>query len=232
LPIRRSASKLAGSFGGIDPVFATMLPAAPMNAPGQANRRTFLYVLTGAVGAAGVTAAFWPLVDHMNPDAAVRAAGDIVSLDLADLQPAAQRTTFWRRVPIFVANRTAAMLDAMRDRAFAARLTDADSQARQQPPYARNWHRSIDPRYAVLVGICTACGCVPRFVADVIPDAMTGGYICPCCASHYDPAGRAYAGIARFNLPVPPYRIDAPSRLMLGKNPPGELFTLDAVERI
>jgi hypothetical protein len=31
---------------------------------------------------------------------------------------------------------------------------------------------------------------------------------------------------------VPPYQLDARSRLIVGKNPPGELFTLDAVERI
>jgi hypothetical protein len=31
---------------------------------------------------------------------------------------------------------------------------------------------------------------------------------------------------------VPPYRLGARSRLTLGKNPPGELFTLDAMERI
>jgi ubiquinol-cytochrome c reductase iron-sulfur subunit len=209
-----------------------MHPAAPMNALGEANRRTFLYVLTGAVGAAGVAAAFWPFLDHMNPDAAVRAAADFITVDLADLHPGVPRTVFWRRIPIFVANRTTAMLDAMRDRAFAARLIDADSQGRQQPPYARNWHRSIDPHYAVLVGVCTACGCVPHFVADAMPDAMIGGYICPCCGSHYDPAGRAYAGIARYNLPVPPYRIDAAARLTLGKNPPDELFTLDSIERI
>lgn len=196
------------------------------------SRRRFLYALTGSVGAAGVATALWPLVDQMNPDAAARTTGDIITVDLGDLGPAAQRVVFWHRVPIFVAHRTNAMLDAMRGRTFAAQLIDADSHARQQPSYAHNWHRSIDPRYAVLVGVCTACGCVPRFVAEAMPDAVTGGYICPCCASHYDPAGRAHAGPARFNLPVPPYQLDARSRLTLGKNPPGELFTLDAVERI
>ena len=209
-----------------------MHPAAPTNALGQGSRRRFLYVLTGSVGAVGVTAALWPLVDHMNPDAAVRAAADVVTVDLGDLHPAAQRIVFWHRVPIFVAQRTAAMLDAMRDQMFAAQLIDADSKQRQQPSYARNWHRSIDPRYTVLVGICTACACVPRFVAEAMPDALPGGYVCPCCASHYDPAGRAYAGPARFNLPVPPHQLDAHLRLTLGKNPPGELFTLDAAERI
>ena len=203
-----------------------------MIVPGQASRRRFLYVLTGSVGAAGFAAALWPLVDHMNPDAAVRAAGDVVTVDLGDLRPAAQRIVFWHRVPIFVAHRTAAMLDAMRDQALAAQLIDADSKERQQPPYARNRHRSIDPRYAVLVGICTACGCVPRFVAEAMPDALIGGYVCACCASRYDPAGRAHAGPARFNLPVPPYQLDAHATLTLGKNPPGELFTLDAAARI
>ena len=203
-----------------------------MNAPGQSGRRKFLYLLTGSVGAAGIAAALWPFIDHMNPDAAVRAAGDLVRVDLTDLQPAAQRTAFWHGVPIFVAHRTGAMLDAMRDQTFTAQLIDADSKQRQQPPYARNWHRSLDPRYAVLVGVCTACGCVPRFVAEAIPDAVVGGYIYPCCASRYDPAGRASAGRARYNLPVPPYQLDARSRLIVGKNPPGELFTLDAVERI
>ena len=189
-------------------------------------------MLTGSVGAAGIAAALWPLIDHLNPDAAVRAAGDLVAVDLADLHPGAQRVVFWHRLPIFVAHRTTAMLDAMRDQAFAVHLVDAKSRAHQQPLYARNWHRSIDPRYAVLVGVCTACGCVPHFVAEAVPDAVVGGYICPCCASRYDPAGRAHAGIARYNLPVPPFQVDASSRLTLGKNPPGELFTLDAVERI
>lgn len=41
-----------------------------------------------------------------------------------------------------------------------------------------------------------------------------------------------YAEPARFNLPVPPHQLGVRSRLILGKNPPGELFTLDAVERI
>jgi ubiquinol-cytochrome c reductase iron-sulfur subunit len=203
-----------------------------MNAWSQTSRRNFLYVLTGSVGIVGIAAALWPLADHLNPDAAVRAAGDVVAVDLADLHPGAQRIVFWHRLPIFVTHRTTAMLDAMRDQTFAARLIDGNSTERQQPRYAHNWHRSTDPRYAVLVGVCTACGCVPHFIAEALPDAIVGGYACPCCASHYDPAGRAYSGTARYNLPVPPYQIDAPSRLTLGKHPPGEVFTLDAVERI
>jgi ubiquinol-cytochrome c reductase iron-sulfur subunit len=70
-------------------------------------------------------------------------------------------------------------------------LPDPYSQKRQQPPYAQNWHRSIDPTVAVLVGICTACACAPVFQADATIVGVPGGYICPCCATHYDqPEGR------------------------------------------
>jgi len=101
-----------------------------------------------------------------------------------------------------------------------------------QPAYARNWHRSIDPAYAVLVGICTACNCVPAYYAEASPLAMAGGYQCPCCASHYDPAGRAYAGPASYNLPVPPYVIAEGNKLLIGKNAGDEIYSLDRVERM
>ena len=125
------------------------------------------------------------------------------------------------------------MLDAMRETAFVARLIDADSQTRQQPSYAKNWHRSIDPDYAVLVGVCTHIGCVPTYYEKATPFSMAGGYICPCCAAHYDPAGRAHAGTpGQYNLAVPPYSFAGPSKILLGKNPPDEFFSLDQVERI
>ncbi len=124
------------------------------------------------------------------------------------------------------------MLQSMQRQDFVARLIDADSTRRQQPVYAQNWHRSIDPAYAVLVGICTRCRCVPSYLAEAALDGMAGGYVCSCCASHYDAAGRAYSGIAQYNLAVPPYNIAGPSRILIGRNRAGGLFSLDSVERI
>jgi ubiquinol-cytochrome c reductase iron-sulfur subunit len=49
------------------------------------SRRRFLYATTAAFAGAGVLAASWPLFDQMNPDAAVRAVGDTVSVDLTEL---------------------------------------------------------------------------------------------------------------------------------------------------
>jgi hypothetical protein len=45
-------------------------------------------------------------------------------------------------------------------------------------------------------------------------------------------AGRAHAGIARFNLPVPPYRQVDAARLMIGPSPHDEGYSLRVVEKL
>jgi ubiquinol-cytochrome c reductase iron-sulfur subunit len=196
------------------------------------DRRSFLFTTTAVVGAAGAVAAGWPLIDQMNMDARTRATADVISFDATTLHPAEQRQLRWRNFPVFVVRRTPATLAAMQEPSFVTSLKDADSRMRQQPTYVRNWHRSIDPIFAVLVGICTKCACVPSYSAETSVLTMAGGYACPCCASHYDPAGRVYSGISQYNLPVPPYAIDGRSQILLGKNPPGELFTFESIEQI
>ena len=39
----------------------------------KSNRRDFLFTATYAVGAVGVGATVWPMIDQMNPDASVKA---------------------------------------------------------------------------------------------------------------------------------------------------------------
>ena len=209
-----------------------MPPAAQTRDRPAIDRRSFLFTTTAVVGAAGAAAAAWPLIDQMNMDARARSTADIISFDATTLRPAEQRRLRWRNFPVFVVRRTSAILAAMQEPAFVAALRDADSGMHQQPPYARNWHRSIDPIFAVLVGICTKCGCVPSYSAEASVLTMAGGYTCPCCASHYDPAGRVYAGIAQYNLAIPPYAIEGHSQILLGKNPPGELFSFESIEQI
>ena len=38
----------------------------------KTNRRDFLFTATYAVGAVGVGATVWPMIDQMNPDASVK----------------------------------------------------------------------------------------------------------------------------------------------------------------
>jgi ubiquinol-cytochrome c reductase iron-sulfur subunit len=200
--------------------------------PSETTRRNVLYAATATLAVAGFAVAAWPFIDQMNPDARVRAAGDLVDVDLATLRPGELRVVRWHNLPIFVARRTEAALKAMQADAFVRVMIDPNSEQRQQPDYARNWHRSIDPAIAVLVGVCTYCGCVPHYLADEsdpIVGGPVGGYICPCCASHFDPAGRAHLGIARANLPVPPYALFDPTTIRIGKNPPGADYALKSV---
>jgi ubiquinol-cytochrome c reductase iron-sulfur subunit len=197
----------------------------------ETTRRNFLYATTAAVGLVGLAASAWPLIDQMNPDAGVRASGDVIDVNLADLQPGQQRVTRWHGVPVFVLNRTAAMLQAMQHAPFVNRLIDPESKARQQPDYARNWYRSLLPQYAVLVGICTYCRCVPHYSEDPIAPEEPG-YICPCCASHYDPGGRVHRGIARYNLPVPPYDVVDGRTIRIGKNHAGSIFFFASIESL
>ncbi|KII68441.1 Cytochrome b-c1 complex subunit Rieske [Thelohanellus kitauei] len=61
----------------------------------------------------------------------------------------------------------------------------------------------VNPRYLVMVGICTHLGCVPH-----MKSGDYNGFFCACHGSHYDKIGRIRAGPAPRNLEVPKYRID------------------------
>jgi ubiquinol-cytochrome c reductase iron-sulfur subunit len=131
----------------------------------------------------------------------VIAAGAPIDVDLSKLEPGQQIIVLWQSHPVFVVNRPAAILNALREPAILASLRDPDSEARPQPRYAVNWHRSIKPEYLVLVGICTHLGCIPRFrpdvgAADLAPN-WPGGYFCPCHGSKYDLAGRVFKASPR-----------------------------------
>ena len=60
----------------------------PHDTAGQAeggNRRDFLYVATGTLGAVGVAAASWPFIHQMNPSAAVLALAS-TEVDLSAIE--------------------------------------------------------------------------------------------------------------------------------------------------
>jgi ubiquinol-cytochrome c reductase iron-sulfur subunit len=203
----------------------------------QPTRRDFIYVMTGAVGTAAVVATIWPFVDQMNPDASTLAAGGPVDVDLTKVAPGQQIMVQWRGKPIFIVHRTEAALKTLQNPQLLSQLADPDSEQRQQPPYADNWHRSTKPESLVLVGICTHLGCIPKFLPD--PNASDpapnwlGGYFCPCHGSKYDLAGRVFKGVpAPYNLPVPPYHFVNDTSLRIGENPPGETFDFGSIQQV
>ncbi len=203
----------------------------------EPTRRDFLYIATAAVAGIGGLATLVPLISQMEPDKATIAAGAPVSVDLSHLSPGQQVQVFWRSKPIFIVNRTPAILKTLQEPELLARLSDPNSEAMQQPPYAKNWHRSAKPEYAVLVGICTHLGCIPKFLPTPDPTSPAtdwlGGYFCPCHGSKYDLAGRVFSGVpAPYNLPVPPYRFENDHMLRIGENPAGVTFDLGEVRQL
>lgn len=216
-----------------------MAPSTTTGLPGEAGtsagtRRDFLGLVTGAFAAVGTAAIAWTLVDSMNPAANVVAAGAPMDIDVSKIEPGQQIIVRWRGMPILFVNRTPAMLKTLRDKADIERLSDPNSEAFQQPPYTKNWYRSINQELAVLVGICTHLGCLPTYMPKANPtEPVTnwpGGYLCPCHGSKYDLAGRVYKNVpAPYNLPVPPYHFPDQHTVRLGQNPPGSPFSLSQV---
>lgn len=202
----------------------------------QPTRREFLYVATATAVGVGAAATLVPLIGQMNPDAATIAAGAPVEFDLGGIQPGQQTIARWRERPIFIVNRTPQILTALQSPELLSQLADPQSVERQQPPYAKNWHRSIRPEYSVLVGICTHLGCIPMFeplLNATQPAAMPGGYFCPCHGSKYDLAGRVFNGVpAPYNLPVPPYRFVSNTKIQIGENPAGVTFDFSSIRQI
>ena len=203
----------------------------------EPRRRDFLYIATSAFGAVGAAATLIPFIDQLAPDASTLAAGGPVDLDLDKVLPGQQVLVLWQQKPVFVVNRTAEILQRLQDPKLVSRLSDPQSEERQQPPYANNWHRSIKPEFAVLVGICTHLGCIPKFepapnASEPVPDWL-GGYFCPCHGSKYDLAGRVFRGVpAPYNLPVPPYRFVTDKLIRIGENPPNVRFDFASIRQL
>src|SRR5215472_12941664 len=88
--------------------------AAASGEPEQ-TRRDFLYLMAGAVGAVGVVATAYTLVQSLNPAADVLAAGGPVDVDLSKVAPGQQVVVLWRGRPIFVVHRTPELLKELQD---------------------------------------------------------------------------------------------------------------------
>jgi len=183
------------------------------------NRRRFLTGAALVVGGVGVGFAITPFIKSWSPSERAQAAGAPVEADVSKLEPGALMIVEWRGKPVWLVRRTQRMLDDLPT--LDDQLRDPNSEMDQQPPYAKNPNRSINPELLVMVGICTHLGCSPTYRPDVAPadlgPAWKGGFFCPCHGSRFDLAGRVYQGVpAPLNLQVPPYRFLTDTRVLIG----------------
>lgn len=187
------------------------------------GRRRLLLAATAAVGGVGAAYVATPFILSMDPSAKAKAAGAPVDVDVSKLRPGQLMTVEWRGKPVWVIRRTDSMIEAMKSREGDLR-DPASDELSQQPHYAKNSHRSINPEFMVMIGICTHLGCAPTYRPELAPADLgpewKGGFFCPCHGSIYDLAGRVFAGVpAPSNLVVPPYHFVTSSRILVGVDP-------------
>ncbi|TXH71025.1 MAG: ubiquinol-cytochrome c reductase iron-sulfur subunit [Thiothrix sp.] len=188
----------------------------------QLSRRKFLIGASSTITGVGVGALVSPFLLSMSPSARALAAGAPVEVNLSKIAEGQLLTTVWRGKPVWIVHRTASMLQALPSN--DASLRDPTSAlAEQQPSYAQNPHRSREPKYAVLIGICTHLGCSPSYRPELAPADLgatwKGGWYCPCHGSRFDLAGRVYKNVpAATNLVVPPYYFINEHTLLIGED--------------
>jgi ubiquinol-cytochrome c reductase iron-sulfur subunit len=105
-------------------------------------------------------------------------------------------------------------------------LSDPPSSKSDQPEYAQNEARALNPEFLVVNMHCTHLGCIPQVIPEVGPqpfdDDWKGGFFCPCHKSKFDMSGRVYSGVpAPTNLKIPPYRFVDDQTIVVGLDPEG-----------
>jgi ubiquinol-cytochrome c reductase iron-sulfur subunit len=171
-------------------------------AAAEPTRRDFLFLATGAVGAVGVAAAAWPLLDQMNPDRSTVASGVPIDVNLAPIAVGQIITLFWRGKPLFIRHRTPEEIAAEESTKLSS-LMDPQADSERVKPGKAQW--------LVVYASCTHLGCIPSG-----HQGDWGGWFCACHGSQYDASGRVRHGPAQSNLPVPPYAFVNDTTIRIG----------------
>ena len=165
----------------------------------KVKRRDFIFTTSYALGAVGVGAAVWPLIDQMNPDASVKALAS-TEVDVSSVEPGQSITVLWRGKPVFIKRRTQEEI---------AKAREVDIKNLKHPE--KDEDRAKNPEWLVMVGVCTYLGCVP--LGD---KGEYGGWFCPCHGSHYDTSGRIRKGPAPTNMEIPKYEFVNTNTIKIG----------------
>ncbi len=165
----------------------------------KSNRRDFIFTASYTVGAIGVGATIWPLIDQMNPDSSVKALAS-TEVDISQIQPGKSVTVLWRGKPVFIKRRTQNEIDE-------AQAVSLDVL----PHPEKDQDRAKNPEWLVMLGICTHLGCVP--LSD---KGEYNGWFCPCHGSHYDTSGRIRKGPAPTNMEIPKYSFVDDNTIKIG----------------
>ena len=165
----------------------------------KVKRRDFIFTASYALGAVGVGAAAWPLIDQMNPDASERALAS-TEVDISGIERGQSITVLWRGKPVFIKRRTEEEIQK-------ARQVDL----KELPDPEKDEDRAKNPEWLVMLGMCTHLGCVP-----LGNKGEYEGWFCPCHGSHYDTSGRIRKGPAPWNMEIPKYEFVNANTIKIG----------------
>ena len=163
------------------------------------KRRDFLFTASYTIGAVGIGAAVWPLIDQMNPDSSVKALAS-TEVDISAVERGKSITVLWRGKPVFIRRRTQEEISEAR----AVNLDDLKHPEKDED-------RAKNPEWLVMIGVCTHLGCVP-----LGNKGEYNGWFCPCHGSHYDTSGRIRKGPAPTNLEIPKYEFVNSDTIKIG----------------
>jgi len=164
--------------------------------------KSFAYFVCGTAGmsyAYVVKSGVYDLLSYLSPSADVMALANI-EVDLASIPEGTTLTVKWRGKPLFVRHRKPQEIDE----AQKTQLGDLKDPETDE-------HRTKEPAWLVVLGVCTHLGCVP-----VVNQGEYKGWFCPCHGSHYDVSGRIRKGPAPKNLEVPPHIFLGGDKLLVG----------------
>jgi ubiquinol-cytochrome c reductase iron-sulfur subunit len=176
------------------------------------NRREFLTYTAGAMGAVGVAAVAWPLIDSMNP-AADTLALSTTEVDVSNVKEGESITAVWRGKPVFIRRRTAKEVEEAR----AVNVADLRDPETDQERFKQSVIDGKESQeWLVIVGVCTHLGCVPLGQKATDPHGDFDGWFCPCHGSQYDSSARIRKGPAPKNMQVPPYQFTDATHIKIG----------------
>ncbi|QLW74405.1 MULTISPECIES: ubiquinol-cytochrome c reductase iron-sulfur subunit [Citrobacter] len=158
------------------------------------QRRDCLCKLTKFVGAAGVTAAVWPLISALGPDDKTVAENEPVDVSLAGVAAGQTVKRIWQGKLILIRHRTPDEITAAQQ---------ADTRLLLDPQADSERVTAAHPQWLIVQGYCPHAGCVP----NANPSGQ--GWICPCHGSEFDTSGRVTRGPATANLAIPDYALAA-----------------------
>lgn len=169
--------------------------------PGHEGRPFAYFVQTGGrfLYASAIRLAVLKVVVSLSAAADTLALSSL-EVDLSGVEEGSTIVVKWRGKPVFIQHRTDEQIATQ----AAVPLSDLKDPQKDAD-------RVVDPKYLIVIGVCTHLGCVP-----IAGAGNYNGWFCPCHGSHYDGSGRIREGPAPYNLEIPEYKFKDGNKVIIG----------------